>query len=811
MKHTVKIVSLLLCVLLAASSFVFTATAESAALAVDTTTLSGTAGNSGEGFDKLFDGSTSTKYCTMNNQAEIIFALTETAVVTYYELTAADQSARDPRSWTLYGSGSGDSWTEIDSRSGEDFYGTATTNGYEVEGADSYLWYKLEITENHGADPWGYDILALAELALYAAAPGEEDGIKVVPSTVSGTEGDGSNTVFNLFDANAATKYLVKRSSDEDEVTVQFSLNKAAAVNAYKLTSANDWDVRDPKDWKVYGSDDGDLWYEIDARTDEDLPARSTAYLYEIPAENVEEFQWYKFVFTANNGTDPFGLNIIQIADLEVLEIEGEVDDGSITVDLSTVQSSEANPSEHVIEHLFDNNTGTKFLTTGSAMFVSFALKKERVINTYSLTCAGDWASRTPSAWTFYGSNDGNDWVKLDERSGENPVGLLKDNRYVFDNDTAYLWYKLDVTANGGNAYTGFAELKLGITEDAPNRTRKLEINASSAEGPAGTSGSNALTNLFDVNNESRYLTQNTSGEIVFSLEHPAPVNRYSFVGSRDHLERSPKTFAFYGFDGEEWVELDRQDLPAKTASDPNFFCGGTYSFENNVVYLKYKFVIEAVSSGSYIGMGGFAVYCETPADGLDVYAPAAVTDLTGIPAAAKLKSVVVKAPEVSSSDAAALDAAGPVTVYGHDAAAFESCANVTFINLLSVEASFTGSRDGKGLFTTVGAVKAPDLDYEELYLNLSFSYGSEVKTKSVRIRTVYYTITGYASVNESTAVSQGYETIDAAYIAAVSVKNIPDGAYAVTAQLVGKVKDAGGALVEVSSDVYSTNVTFPA
>ena len=572
---------------------------EDTTIRVDASTVTGTPGNgASEGLAQMFDQNPNSKYLTATCPAEIIFSLNRSAVVNYYELSSTDHGEWDPKAWTLYGSADGSAWTAIDERENQDFEGRGTTNTYYFENADEYLWYKLEVTESHG-EAFGYKV-AIAEMTV--------DSVAVDLTTVEGSAGNGSDNYYMLFDGNAGTKYLVFRDSDADVVTVSWQMTRAIVVNAYRLTSANDADARDPKDWAFYGSNNGTSWTLLDERTDEDFPARTTPYSFQF--DNETAYDWYKFEFTANNGTDPWGYNIIQLAEVELLYAEEEIVDTSVVVDLETVTCSDP-VSGHEVNYLFDNAPGTKYLTQAATMFVAFALREARAVNAYTFTCANDWASRSPSAWTFYGSNDGETWVKLDERSGETPIALLGDNRYVFENTTEYLWYKLDVTRNGGNGYTGLAELKLEVTDDPAYLTVEQEIDLTSVIGPDGTSG-NGLSNLFDGNRSTRYLVQNNGEafDIVFALVTPAAIDRYAISGSKDHLERSPKTFTFYGSaDGETWVELDHRDLDARTSSDKNYFCGEAYEFENNVEYSFYKLTVEAVSSGDYCGMSALAVF----------------------------------------------------------------------------------------------------------------------------------------------------------------------------------------------------------
>jgi len=107
---------------------------------------------------KLFDSSKATKFLTETKPSAsspvwVSFALVEAQVVGVYAITTGnDEPGRDPKSWKLYGSTDGVSYTLLDTRTGE-IFGTprGVTRTYEVTGAEAYRYYKIEITENNGS------------------------------------------------------------------------------------------------------------------------------------------------------------------------------------------------------------------------------------------------------------------------------------------------------------------------------------------------------------------------------------------------------------------------------------------------------------------------------------------------------------------------------------------------------------------------------------------------------------------------------------------------------------------------------------
>ena len=64
--------------------------------------------------------------------------------------------------------------------------------------------------------------------------------------------------------------------------------------------------------------------------------------------------------------------------------------------------------------------------------------------------------SRDPVNWTVEGSSDGTSWTTLDTRTAQSLP-----NTYTFANVTAYLYYRINVSANNGNGYLGIGNFTL--------------------------------------------------------------------------------------------------------------------------------------------------------------------------------------------------------------------------------------------------------------------------------------------------------------------------------------------------------------
>ncbi|MFE9453763.1 GH92 family glycosyl hydrolase [Streptomyces sp. NPDC006739] len=111
----------------------------------------------------------------------------------------------------------------------------------------------------------------------------------------------------NLADGEPGTKWLTFQPTG----WVEFDLDRPVRLVTYALTSANDFDGRDPRDWTLRGSTDGKDWKTVDTRSDESFSARFQTKSYDLaqPAE----YQYFRLEVTRNNGAP----DILQLADLQ--------------------------------------------------------------------------------------------------------------------------------------------------------------------------------------------------------------------------------------------------------------------------------------------------------------------------------------------------------------------------------------------------------------------------------------------------------------------------------------------------------------
>jgi hypothetical protein len=151
-----------------------------------------------------------------------------------------------------------------------------------------------------------------------------------------------------------------------------------------------------------------------------------------------------------------------------------------------TVSASAALTGGEGMEKAFDGMTSTKWFNSGSSTgWIQYQLTQPHIVATYSVASANDSNDRDPRAWTLRGSNDKTTWTILDTRGNEYFAGRFQTNTYSFSNNTSYLYYRLDVTANYGAPGTQLSEIALyGTPAPAtPAPTDVIDLSNNSSMG----------------------------------------------------------------------------------------------------------------------------------------------------------------------------------------------------------------------------------------------------------------------------------------------------------------------------------------
>jgi Domain of unknown function (DUF1735)./F5/8 type C domain. len=132
-------------------------------------------------------------------------------------------------------------------------------------------------------------------------------------ATISGSHNDSppNENMPKLIDDNHDTKYLAFDYTPD--FYVQLAFPKPREIDGYSITSGNDAQGRDPRDFSLEGSNDGVNWTTLDSRTNELFPGRKETRRFNL--DWPVEYQYYRF-----NVTSTLKDNIIQMTELGLLD-----------------------------------------------------------------------------------------------------------------------------------------------------------------------------------------------------------------------------------------------------------------------------------------------------------------------------------------------------------------------------------------------------------------------------------------------------------------------------------------------------------
>ncbi len=413
-----------------------------------------------EGAAQAFDGLNSTKWLTFSGTGWLQYQFANgaaQAVKQYSITTASDDYGRDPKSWEVLASNDGVHWTLVDSRSDQFFAGRNTTNNYTIATPGNFNFYRLNVTENDGAN-----ILQLAEWSLYAD-PSQATTATSPPQTTlnvltggkafASSENGPLEGAAQAFDQNADTKWLAFSPTGY----LAYRTPAANVVSHYSITSANDEPSRDPKSWRIIGSNDGVNWTTLDVQNNQTFSTRFETIQYTM--SNTTPFKYYALKVTENNGGDT-----LQVAEFSLYsDTPSAAPAGPSLIKGGVASASQENGPYESAAQAFDQTSSTKWLAFSPTAWLQYTAPNadSYIVTQYAITSANDDYGRDPQDWQMLASNDGINWTTLDTQTAQTFSDRIATNTYTFDNSTAYKYYRLNITANAGGGQVQLADLQL--------------------------------------------------------------------------------------------------------------------------------------------------------------------------------------------------------------------------------------------------------------------------------------------------------------------------------------------------------------
>jgi len=129
----------------------------------------------------------------------------------------------------------------------------------------------------------------------------------------------------NAFDDNPAAKWLdfanAYPATRSSWIQYQYANALQRVVTNYTITSANDAPERDPANWALLGSNDGNAWTTLDSRAGQVFANRFQKLVYNISVPGA--YNYYRLQI--NSVANPSSANSVQLSEIELLGAEQEL------------------------------------------------------------------------------------------------------------------------------------------------------------------------------------------------------------------------------------------------------------------------------------------------------------------------------------------------------------------------------------------------------------------------------------------------------------------------------------------------------
>ncbi len=278
----------------------------------------------------------------------------------------------------------------------------------------------------------------------------------------------------------------------------------------------------------------------------------------------------------------------------------------SATQDGYEVSASSQYDSGHAAINAFDGNSDSKWASSGTGtQWLQIKLPTAIAINAVEIFSRKDgYVNQCPKDFEIQGSSDAETWTTLTSQIDISWTLTEQRQSFSFENETAYLYYRLCITANNGGGDYSLSGFVLGRSVWEYKREldtyRKLVpvMTANSQNGfvvtaSATYSGSRVyypyLAFNDTISDSDSWTTRGQSGWLQIELPEADKANVLRMTGGFSNEE--PDSFILYGSnDGEDYDELLNSGALTWTHNETK-----TWDLNNDTAYKFYK--VEAVNT----------------------------------------------------------------------------------------------------------------------------------------------------------------------------------------------------------------------
>lgn len=282
------------------------------------------------------------------------------------------------------------------------------------------------------------------------------------------------------------------------EVWIQYQSTCPVWLKGYHLIAAEKGPDGDPKSWRLQGSEDGKTWNDLDTETNQVFETRYQKKQYDVSVEKAYTF--FRLLISERQGSsDRFELAEWQLFGTALAA-------NCITTDGGVLSGQ----YPEGIDKLIDKEVSTIYQAGAADLWLEYQAASVYIPSSYSIT-TGDKSENDPKAWVLYASKDGNNWMEIDKRTGQQfpyrgATYSYPLTSYPSTTEGGYTFFKLHITDNNGGADTQLAEWQLigGYTPI----TFYNDITANGGELTSSlneTSDSDALKKLTDNDGNTFY------------------------------------------------------------------------------------------------------------------------------------------------------------------------------------------------------------------------------------------------------------------------------------------------------------------
>lgn len=548
----------------------------------------------------------------------------ETLVCVDYVNYLSGSSSAAMGEFILKGSNDGKNWTTLIYKNGEVVYGKIYT---ELKGCFRYFNLKIGYTSNDnkpgGVTLWGTQI-DNNESELTILTPYMSSNVTTFATmTTSNNIVEGSAA--QITDFSAGTYLIMEKTNDN---WVKFEFPTAQIANILELNywiRGNSWNYHgdnQPNWFRLLGSNDDENWTLLLERQYQGNVLEKENYVLFSSFDNSTAYKYYKFVCVAtNSGNDRWnicGLKLYRRDHGKHNFYRGVPKLSSANQDGYEVTGSSQWDSGSAPYYAFDDDKATRWVASSTGtQWLQVKLPTATVCNVARITNrpeSGD-VNQAPTSFEIQGSNDGETWDTLTSQSGVTWTSAGETQSFSFsDNETAYLYYRLYITANGGGPAHALAEFTIGeLVYEYKRYLDKYEylvpvMSSNSQNGYVVSAKSNwgshypwkafdrSVSNSDDAweCNDSDRADSNGNCDTWLQIQLPEEkvVNALYLQERNGKSTRDPKDFTLQASNnGTTWTTL--------LAQTDQSYTDKAWEFDNDVAYLYYRLCITKSNQAS--------------------------------------------------------------------------------------------------------------------------------------------------------------------------------------------------------------------